>query len=105
MTNDTPPVEKHSPSREDIDAWLKDNCGVGIPFKDATDSASMLHGLAYILRQIESTNKYMVYIGQTGPATSALLMALDRFAVEALHVEFDQIRALPASQKTEELGK
>ncbi len=75
------------PTREDIDAWLKANCGVGIPFKDATDNASMLHGLAYILRQIEGTNKYTVNIGQTGPATSALRMALDRFAVDALTTE------------------
>lgn len=88
-SDNTPAPQAHLrvPTREEIDAWLKANCGVGIPFKDATDNASMLHGLAYILRQIEGTNKYMVNIGQTGPATSALRMALDRFAVAALSAE------------------
>lgn len=71
-------------SREEIDAWLEANCGKGLPFKEATDQASMLHGLAYVLRQIESTNKYMVNIGQTGPAVSALRMALDHFARAAI---------------------
>jgi hypothetical protein len=72
------------PSRDAIDAWLSTHCGAGIPFKDARDEASMLHGLAYVLRQIEGTNKYTVNIGQTGPATSALRMALDHFAIRAL---------------------
>lgn len=67
-------------TREDMDAWLQANCGVGIPFREATDESSMMHGLAYILRQIESTRSYSVHIGQCGPATSALRMALDHFA-------------------------
>lgn len=72
------------PTRDVIDNWLEANCGNGVPFAEATDQKTMLHGLAYILRQIEGTNRYMVNIGQTGPATSALRMALDHFAIAAL---------------------
>lgn len=72
------------PTREELDAWLEANCGNGMPHGEATDTSSMLHGLAYILRQIEGTDRYMVNIGQTTSATSALRLALDRFAVEAL---------------------
>lgn len=71
-------------TRTEIDAYLEEACGKGIPYVEATDQASMMHGLAYILRQIEGTNSYKVNIGQTGPATSALRMALTRFAEQAL---------------------
>ena len=72
------------PTRDQIDAWLEANCGKGIPYGDATDQASMLHGLAYVLRQIESTDSYRPFIGQCNSATSSLRMALDHFAVTAL---------------------
>lgn len=75
------------PTRKQIDAWLERNCGTGIPFEEASDTKTMLHGLAYILRQIESTDRYMVSIGQTTPATSSLRMALDNFAIDALKDE------------------
>lgn len=70
--------------REAIDAWLRANCGNGLPYGEAYDQASMLHGLAYVLRQIESTDSYKVNIGQCTSATSALRMALDHFAAAAL---------------------
>jgi hypothetical protein len=76
--------ETHEPTREELDNWLEANCGNGLPYGEATDQASMLHGLAYVLRQIEGTNRYMVNIGQTSSATSAIRMALDRFAAEAI---------------------
>lgn len=72
------------PTRAEIDAYLQEACGKGIPYAEATDHASMMHGLAYILRQIEGTSSYKVNIGQTGPATSSLRMALDHFARAAL---------------------
>jgi len=75
---------QHTPTREEIDAWLEANCGRGLPYADATDEPTMLHGLAYILRQIEGTNSYKVLIGQSGPATTALRMALDHFAADAI---------------------
>lgn len=84
--------------REAIDAWLEANCGAGIPFAEATDRTSMLHGLAYVLRQIESTSSYKVHIGQCGPATSALRMALDFFAQAAL------ANPVPANVKSGEEG-
>lgn len=77
-------AEPAAVTREAIDTWLTANCGVGIPYNEATDLGSMLHGIAYILRQIEGTKTYKVNIGQVGPATSALRMALDHFATEAL---------------------
>lgn len=86
LSTDAEPVDRQS-----IDAWLEKNCGVGIPYQNATDTASMLHGLAYVLRQIESTNRYMVNIGQTGPATSALRMALDHFALSALSAQVQDV--------------
>lgn len=71
-------------SRVQLDAWLSENCGSGIPHGEATNEASMLHGLAYVLRQIESTDSYRPNIGQTNSATSALRMALDHFAAAAI---------------------
>lgn len=71
--------------REDLDEWLTKNCGNGLPFfGEASSEEQMLHGLAYVLRQIEGTNRYMVHIGQTTAATSSLRMALDHFAMLAL---------------------
>lgn len=70
--------------REQLDAWLAENCGAGLPHGEATDESGMLHALAYILRQIEGTNSYYAHIGQTNSATSGLRMALDHFATEAL---------------------
>lgn len=72
------------PTREQLDEWLRQNCGADIPHGEATDEASMLHGLAYVLRQIEGTSSYKVNIGQTVSARSALRMALDHFARKAL---------------------
>ena len=71
-------------TREELDTWLRANCGSDIPFGDATDDKSMLHGLAYVLRQIERTDKYTVNIGQKSSATTALRMALDHFASQAI---------------------
>lgn len=68
------------PSRGEMDAWLTANCGQGLPHGEANDVPSMLHGLAYILQQIEGTSTYRPHIGQTTAATSALRMALDHFA-------------------------
>lgn len=45
----------------------------------------MLHGLAYVLRQIEGTESYRPHIGQTTSARTALRLALDHFATEALN--------------------
>lgn len=72
------------PTREELNEWLTANCGRGLPYAVATDEATMLHGLAYILRQIEGTASYKVHIGQTMEARSALRMALDHFARQAL---------------------
>lgn len=72
------------PTREEIDEWLTDNCGKGLPHGEATDEASMLHGLSYVLRQIEGTNSYRPHIGQCTSATTALRMALDHFAIHAI---------------------
>jgi hypothetical protein len=77
-------TERKVPSRDEIDSWLEKHCGKGIPYGEASDDASMLHGLAYVLRRIESTDRYMVNIGQKSSAESALRMALDHFAVAAL---------------------
>lgn len=72
------------PTREQMDEWLAANCGRGLPHGEAKDGVAMLHGLAYLLRQIEGTNSYKVNIGQCVSATSALRMALDHFAKQAL---------------------
>jgi len=66
--------------QEAIDAWLAQNCGTGLPYGEATDDAGMLHGLAYVLRQIEGTASYKVHIGQCNSATSAIRRALEHFA-------------------------
>jgi len=71
-------------TREEIDAWLASHCGIGLPYKEALDEASMLHGLAYVLRQIGCAPGYKVNIGQIGPALTALQLALDHFAITAL---------------------
>lgn len=70
--------------REQIDVWLEQNCGVGLPHEHANDLSTALHGLAYVLRQIESASTYKVFIGQTGPATSSIRWALDYFAAKAI---------------------
>lgn len=71
--------------RERIDSWLTEHCGKGTPmFKEATTRDEALHGLAYILRQIEGTNSYRVNIGQTNEARSAIRWMLDHIAKEAL---------------------
>lgn len=72
------------PTRDQLDEWLTANCGKGLPHGEATDEASMLHGLSYVLRQIENTSTYRPHIGQCTSATSALRMALDHFARKAL---------------------
>lgn len=79
-----PAASGFDPSREQLDAWLEANCGRGVPFDKATNLQTALHGLSYILRQIESTNTYRPFIGQCGPATSSLRWALDHFALLAL---------------------
>jgi hypothetical protein len=87
---DVPPVEpstSHAKKKFDseaIDAWLSANCGTGVPYREATNLKTMLHGLAYVLRQIESSKTYKVSIGQVGSVTSALRMALSHFATVAL---------------------
>jgi hypothetical protein len=77
-------VEGVAPTLEQVEDWLVANCGKGVPHGVAKDRAGMLHGLAYVLRQIESTNSYKVHIGQCTEATSALRMALEHFARQAL---------------------
>lgn len=69
---------------EQMTDWLVENCGRGLPYEKATDLPSALHGLAYVLRQIEGTNSYNVHIGQSGPAASAIRWALYHFAEQAL---------------------
>lgn len=71
-------------TREQIDSWLTENCGKGLPHGDAHDEKTMLHGLSYVLRQIENEVTYRPRIGQTNSATSSLRMALDKFAIAAL---------------------
>lgn len=71
-------------TRDELDHWLRENCGTDIPHGEAVDMKSMLHGLAYILRQIEGTSTYRPHIGQVTSATSSLRMALDHFATKAL---------------------
>lgn len=78
------PAPDAGEDEEAVEKWLEENCGRGIPHGEATDTASMLHGLAYILRQIEATDTYRPNIGQTVSATSALRMALRHFARAAL---------------------
>lgn len=70
--------------RETIDQWLTANCGKGLPHEDAHDLPTALHGLAYLLRQIESASTYKVFIGQVGPATSSLRWVLDYLAADAI---------------------
>lgn len=77
-------VEGVEPTLEQMQDWLVANCGKGLPYGEAKDRAGMLHGLAYVLRQIEGTNSYKVNIGQCNSATSAIRMALEHFAREAL---------------------
>lgn len=71
-------------TRQQMDEWLAANCGTGLPMGEATDEASMLHGLSYVLRQIEGTDSYRPHIGQVVAARSAIRMALDHFARAAL---------------------
>jgi hypothetical protein len=71
-------------SRDELNAWLTDNCGRGLPFGEATDLPSALHGLAYVLRQIECSKTYKVNIGQCVSATTAIRWVLDYFAAQAL---------------------
>jgi hypothetical protein len=72
------------PSREQLDAWLTENCGIGLPHGEAETFEQMLHGLAYVHRQIACSRTYKVHIGQCVSAESALRMALDHFARQAL---------------------
>lgn len=65
---------------DDVSAWLTENCGRGLPFADATDLPTALHGLAYTLRQIEGTNSYRPHIGQCGPASTSIRWALEYIA-------------------------
>lgn len=64
----------------EVHQWLTDNCGRGLPYVNATDLATALHGTAYVLGQIERTTKYMVNIGQSGPASSGLRYLLEYVA-------------------------
>lgn len=108
--NDAPheAAEASSPSgsvstgadRAEIDAWLTENCGKGIPYADAVDLKTALHGLAYILRQVESTNSYKVFIGQCGPAMTALRWTLDHLARQAIEpVPADVARLVVAARE------
>jgi len=83
-TPKTSPVAESVVEQERIDAWLSANCGTGLPYVEATDDASMLHGLAYVLRQIEGNTSYKVHIGQSGPAASAIRRALEQHARAAI---------------------
>lgn len=69
---------------DEIDNWLVENCGRGIPFENATDEQTMLHGLAYLLRQLSACPGYKPNVGQIGPATTAVNMALRTFARQAI---------------------
>ncbi len=80
-------VADKSAGLDEIHAWLTENCGRGLPYDDATDLPSALHGLSYLLRQIEGTNSYKVHIGQAGPAASAIRWALYHFAQQAIEAE------------------
>ena len=77
------PIEG-GPTRQELDEWLVHNCAAGIPYGDATDMSGALHGLAYVLRQIEGTSSYKVHIGQCNSATSSLRWALDFIARAAI---------------------
>lgn len=72
-------------SREAMNAYLTDACGKGVPhFEQAETLEQALHGLAYIQRQILSTNTYRPHIGQCNAAVSSLQWALDYFARDHL---------------------
>ena len=75
----SPPFGDH-PSRGEVGDWLVANCGRGLPYVDGTDLPTALHGVAYVLRQIEGTASYKVNIGQCGPAASSLRWMLEYVA-------------------------
>lgn len=81
-----------TPTPEQITDWLTENCGRGLPFDNATDLPTALHGLAYVLRQIEGTNTYRPMIGQTGPARSSIRWILEYVARHELNAEKQAIR-------------
>lgn len=92
------------PSREEMNAWLTANCGCGLPYEKATDLNSALHGVSYVLRQIESTSKYTVHIGQCGPATTGLRWLLDyvarhELAAPAQPLSGDTVRLVNAARE------
>ncbi len=72
------------PTKEQIHEWLVENCGRGLPYAEASDLPTALHGLSYVLRQIEGTSKYMVNIGQAGPASTSIRWILEHIAKDAL---------------------
>ena len=81
MTATTPAEAlRGEPDREQVNAWLTEHCGRGLPYDIAHDLDSALHGAAYTVRQIEGTLKYTVHIGQSGPASSGIRWLMDYVA-------------------------
>lgn len=80
------PLRDGIPSAEldEIHVWLTENCGRGLPHGPKTDLAGALHGLSYVLRQIEGTNSYKVHIGQCESAATAIRWTLYHFAAQAI---------------------
>lgn len=67
-------------TQQAIDTWLSEHCGRGLPYENAHNLETALHGAAYTLGQIRGTDKYSVNIGQTGPASSGILWLLEYVA-------------------------
>lgn len=95
MTNTETPIEV---TRDACLVWLQNNCGAGLPYGEATGLKDALHGTAYVLRQIESSPRYEVNIGQCVSATTSLRWLLEYVArneltTEAQSAEIARLRA------------
>lgn len=88
------------PARDELDAWLTEHCGRGLPHFDTVETLDQaLHGLAYVLHRINSTDTYRPFIGQGTSAQAALQWTLDHFAREALRgVPADVARLVVAAR-------
>lgn len=95
MTDTETPIEV---TREACLVWLQNNCGAGLPYNEAESLKDALHGTAYVLRQIESSPRYEVNIGQRISATTSLrwlleYVARNELSTEAQSAEIARLRA------------
>lgn len=96
MTNKETPDEV---TQGDISEWLVTNCGKGLPYREAIDLNSALHGAAYVLRQIEHSPRYEVNIGQHTSAATGIRWLLEYVArneltTKAQSTEIARLRAV-----------